>query len=121
MQTSSDVSPSLFWAKLSNVGFILIPAFLLHFTFVYPSKSGKKVGILYSLPVVLIVFTVFTNTFFTVAYGNGLEKFRYVQGEYYSVLILFFFGYIIGAVLNLMNRRLGMEKCRGLQETCNGV
>ncbi len=110
MQTSSDISSSLFWAKISNVGFILIPAFLLHFTFVYPTKSGKKAEVLYFLPVVLIIFTVFTNTFFTVAYGNGLEKFKYVTGEYYTVLILFFFGYIIGAVLNLMNRRLEMEK-----------
>lgn len=110
MQTSSDVSSSLLWAKISNVGFILIPAFLLHFTFVYPAKSGKKVEVLYFLPAVLIIFTVFTNTFFTVAYGNGLEKFKYVPGEYYNVLILFFFGYIIGAVLNLMNRRLVMEK-----------
>ena len=110
MQTSSDVFSSLFWAKISNVGFILIPAFLLHFTFVYPTKSGKKAEVLYFLPAVLIIFTVFTNTFFTVAYGNGLEKFKYVTGEYYTVLILFFFGYIIGAVLNLMNRRLEMEK-----------
>ncbi len=110
MQTSSEVSSSLLWAKISNVGFILIPAFLLHFTFVYPAKSGKKVGIFYLLPIVLIIFTVFTNTFFTVAYGNGLDKFKYVSGEYYTILILFFFGYIIGAVLNLMNRRLEMEK-----------
>ena len=110
MQTSSDISSSLFWAKISNVGFILIPAFLLHFTFVYPTKSGKKMGMFYSLPVVLIILTIFTNIFFTVEYGNGLEKFKYVTGEYYTVLILFFFGYIIGAVLNLMNRRLEMEK-----------
>ena len=110
MQTSSDISSSLFWAKISNVGFILIPAFLLHFTFVYPTKSGKKIGMFYSLPVVLIILTIFTNIFFTVEYGNGLEKFKYVTGEYYTVLILFFFGYIIGAVLNLMNRRLEMEK-----------
>ncbi|MBU2565861.1 MAG: hypothetical protein KJ655_06380 [Candidatus Thermoplasmatota archaeon] len=110
MQTSSDVSSSLLWAKISNVGFILIPSFLLHFTFVYPTKSRKKVGMLYLLPAVLIIFTVFTNTFFTVAYGDNLEKFRYVPGEYYFVLLLFFFGYIIGAVLNLMNRRLEMEK-----------
>ena len=110
MQTSSDVSSSLLWAKISNIGFILIPAFLLHFTFVYPTKSGKKAEVLYFLPAVLIILTVFTNIFFTVAYGNGLEKFRYVSGEYYTILILFFFGYIIGAVLNLMNRRLGMEK-----------
>jgi len=110
MQSAPDVSSSLSWAKLSNVGFILIPAFLLHFTFVYPAKSGKKVGVLYSLPVVLIILTIFTNIFFTVSYRNGLEKFKYVTGEYYTVLILFFFGYIIGAVLNLMNRRLEMEK-----------
>jgi hypothetical protein len=110
MQTSSDISSSLFWAKISNVGFILIPAFLLHFTFVYPTKSGKKMGMFYSLPVVLIILTIFTNIFFTVSYRNGLEKFKYVTGEYYTVLILFFFGYIIGAVLNLMNRRLEMEK-----------
>jgi len=110
MQSAPDVSSSLSWAKLSNVGFILIPAFLLHFTFVYPTKSGKKIGLLYSLPVVLIILTIFTNIFFTVSYRNGLEKFKYDAGEYYFVLLLFFFGYIIGAVLNLMNRRLEMEK-----------
>lgn len=110
MQTSSDISSSLLWAKISNVGFILIPAFLLHFTFVYPTKSGKKAEVLYFLPAILIILTILTNTFFTVEYGNGLEKFKYVTGEYYTVLILFFFGYIIGAVLNLMNRRLEMEK-----------
>lgn len=110
MQSASDVSSSLSWAKLSNVGFILIPAFLLHFTFVYPTKSGKKAELLYFLPAVLIILTIFTNIFFTVSYRNGLEKFKYVTGEYYTVLILFFFGYIIGAVLNLMNRRLVMEK-----------
>ncbi|MCG2826757.1 MAG: hypothetical protein L6265_09220, partial [Thermoplasmatales archaeon] len=110
MQTSSDVSSSLFWAKISNIGFILIPAFLLHFTFVYPTKSGKKVGMLYCLPAVLIIFTILTNIFFTVSYGNGLMKFRYISGEYYFIMLLFFFGYIIGAVLNLMNRRLEMEK-----------
>ncbi|MBU4255878.1 MAG: hypothetical protein L6265_03335, partial [Thermoplasmatales archaeon] len=114
MQTSSDVSSSLLWAKISNVGFILIPSFLLHFTFVYPTKSRKKVGMLYLLPAVLIIFTVFTNTFFTVASTGMAEsfgyRFGYVPGPYYNILPLFFYGYIIGAVLNLMNRRLGMEK-----------
>ncbi|PJB21880.1 MAG: hypothetical protein CO114_03035, partial [Euryarchaeota archaeon CG_4_9_14_3_um_filter_38_12] len=112
MQTSSDISSSLFWAKISNVGFILIPAFLLHFTFVYPTKSGKKMGMFYSLPVVLIILTIFTNIFFTVSSTGMAEsfgyRFRYVEGPYYNILLLFFFGYIPGAVLNLMNRRLEM-------------
>ena len=114
MQSATDVSSSLSWAKLSNVGFILIPAFLLHFTFVYPTKSGKKIGMFYSLPVVLIILTIFTNIFFTVSSTGMAEsfgyRFRYVEGPYYNILLLFFFGYIPGAVLNLMNRRLEMEK-----------
>ncbi len=89
MHASTENATALSWGKTSNVGFILIPIFLLHFTLIYPkpvlTEKNRKLFMLLYLPILLIIILmVATNSMFTVAStaqdtlvdGNGLEPGR---------------------------------------------
>jgi hypothetical protein len=72
MHASTDEDSALSWGKVSNIGFILIPIFLLHFTLIYPKpvlseKNRKFINLAY-VPVLLIIILMITTTsMFTVA------------------------------------------------------
>jgi hypothetical protein len=72
MHASTDQNTALGWGKTSNIGFILVPIFLLHFTLIYPkpifSEKNLKILVLMYVPVIfIIVLMVATNSMFTVA------------------------------------------------------
>jgi len=72
MHASTDEGTALGWGKTSNIGFILVPLFLLHFTLIYPRPvsiaKNLKIMILMYIPVFLIIILMLaTNTMFVVA------------------------------------------------------
>ena len=72
MHASTDEDTALTWGKISNVGFILIPIFLLHFTLIYPkpvlAEKNRKLVVLMYIPVILIIILMLaTVSMFTVA------------------------------------------------------
>ena len=76
MQISSNVNQALVFGKISNMGFIIMPVALLHFTLVYPTLTippDKKMlyQIFLYIPVtIMIVLLLATNSFFTVDTGK---------------------------------------------------
>ncbi len=89
LHASTDYDTALAWGKTSNIGFILVPAFLLHFTLIYPKpvlteKNRKFLTAMYIPVVLIIILMVVTNSMFIVAStaqdtlvdGNGVEPGR---------------------------------------------
>lgn len=108
MQTSKSLDNALFWAKISNLGFILIPMFLVRFAYVYP-KVSKEPKLIYS-PVCVIAFLIlFTDTIFSVKWSGTKENFEYVSGDLYTLFMVFFFFYMAFSAFVFMSRRLKLE------------
>ncbi|UCH90241.1 MAG: hypothetical protein JSV49_06285 [Thermoplasmata archaeon] len=78
MQVSGTVSQAQMFGKLSNLGYILMPVALLHFTLVYPTlaipkdKGSIYLAGLYVPTILMILLLLSTNVFFTVDTGEKI-------------------------------------------------
>lgn len=117
MQSSKSLEEALVWAKLANLGFILIPTFLVRFAYVYPKQLVKEPKILYLFPVALGGLIIFTNKIFSVVPAAGELPFKYVSGELYSLLLVFFFCYMGFAAFLLLAKRLKLEVEKEREQT----
>jgi hypothetical protein len=72
MQVSGSIALASFFGKISNLGNIVLPIALLHFTLVYPTiaitrdKKLQYMAGLYIPAAVMIIILLFTNSFFVV-------------------------------------------------------
>jgi hypothetical protein len=70
VQAQSTSDDALFWAKISNVGLLLIPTTLFHFSFIFRREKPVeffKIAIVYGVAILMIVLLLGTNLFFTMA------------------------------------------------------
>lgn len=105
MQSSDNLENALLWAKISNLGFVFIPLFLVRFAYVYP-KASKEPKLIY-LPVCFIAFLIlFTDTIFSVKWSGTKENFEYVYGELSILFMVFSFFYMAFSAFVFMSRRI---------------
>jgi hypothetical protein len=77
MQASGTTRSALQFGKISNLGYIVMPVALLHFTLVYPTIALPKekiklyIGALYVPAIIMIVMLIASNVFFSVGTGDS--------------------------------------------------
>jgi hypothetical protein len=77
MQASGTTDRALQFGKISNLGYLIMPVALLHFTLVYPTIAMPKekiklfISALYVPAIIMIVMLVSSNVFFTVGTGDS--------------------------------------------------
>ncbi len=81
---------ALFWAKISNIGLLVIPIALFHFSFLYKRKKTIefiKIAGIYILAIIMIILLLSTNLFFTMAEdvlidGDGAKTMGRGEGNF---------------------------------------
>ena len=97
----TEIAPShLFWnTYVTQTGFILVPVFLLHFSYVLINKQGRK-------PILILAYV---SSIFLVLYawsGNVIESADVIDGEFVYVLAGLGYlkgAYIVGAVISAIS------------------
>lgn len=90
IQAQTAAENALFWAKLSNVGLLIIPTALFHFSLIFQRKKAiefYKIAIVYIIAIVMIIILLGTNLLFTMADdvlidGDGSQTRGKGEGNY---------------------------------------
>ena len=70
IEAQTTPEDALFWAKISNIGLLLIPVTLFHFSFIFRREKPirfYKIAIVYVIAILMIILLLGTNFFFTMA------------------------------------------------------
>ncbi len=107
MQSSKSFDSALLWAKISNLGLVFIPLFLVRFAYVYP-KVSKEPKLIYLPPCVIAFLILFTESIVSVRWSATKEYFECAPGKGwgYTLFMVFFFFYMAFSAFVFMNRRL---------------
>ena len=110
LAASTDYATGMFWARLSNIGLVFLPALLLHFTIIYPIvKEGYRryryiyLVFFYTPAALFTIIIAFTKAFFDLVPGSEGVLWEYELRLFGSLFAIYFLAYMVGAIFMLYN------------------
>lgn len=100
--TAGTYENTLFWLKITEVGVILIPVFLVHFVVSFLNLNRRfLIGISYFIGILFIYVNLFTDLFINKLYFVFDQFYYPIATPFYAAFIVFFISSVVYSIYEL--------------------